>query len=799
MVNRVRRNKQYMVKSYLKLTLRNILKYKGNSFINIFGLSVGITCCLLLLLWIQDEFSYDRYHENVDRIYRVISQYEVDGKLRRSATTSSPLAPAFINEFPEVEKAVRLGENGFLICYKDKCFFERIFFSDPEIFNVFNIPLIQGDPKSVLQEPYSIIISEKMRKKYFSQEDPIGEILNIDKWHALKITGVFKNIPHNSHFRFDFLGNFSDYVGKNSDKWGVSNYYTYILISRESSLDKFKAKLLPFIEKYRGKEAVDIYKTKYILQPLNRIHLHSHLKNEIEPNNDIRAIYIFSAIALFIFIIACLNYINLSTAIYIKRIKEIGLRKVFGAVRLQLINQFLFEAFFFSLIALSLSMILTNIFLPQFNSISGKQLIIGSFDNLFLLICFFGIFVLAGVVSGLFPAIFISYMQPVNALKGILKSQSKISLLRKVLVVFQFTLAIVFIINTLIILNQVNFIKKKELGFNKNNLIYIPIYNKAARGKYETIKSEFLMNANVKAVCASSFFPEKNYWYVNYWREGIESGKNPMISCINVDEDFLDTFDIKLLKGRAFSKHFPSDKEHAYILNESAARDFNWKSPIGKKFKLGHGKIGTVIGVIEDFNFRTLHHSIKPLVLYFSPQWFSYFTVKIDSPIVPKTLNILKKKWQELVPNQSFEYSFLDEDIDNLYRTEARLGKIFIIVTILAIFIACLGLLGLAIFAAEQRTKEIGIRKVLGASVLRISVLISKEFAKCILLANIIAWPIAWYVMNKWLQNFHYRAEIKIWFFLLAGLIAFVIAMLIISYKTINTAAANPLDALRYE
>jgi putative ABC transport system permease protein len=788
-----------MFENYLKITLRNIFKHKGHTFINIFGLSVGITCCLLLLLWIQDELSYDRYHENADRIYRVISQYEVDGKLRRSAATSAPLAPAVINEFPEVEKAVRFGVNGFLVCYKDKCFSERIFFSDPEIFNVFNIPLIQGDPKSVLKEPYSIIISEKMRKKYFSQKDPIGEILNIDKWHALKITGVFKNIPRNSHFRFDFLGNFSDYVGKNSDKWGISNYYTYILISRKSSCDKITAKLLPFIEKYRGKEAVAIYKTKYILQPLSRIHLHSHLRNEIEPNNDIRVIYIFSAIALFIFIIACLNYINLSTAIYIKRIKEIGLRKVLGAIRFQLVNQFLFEAFFFSLIALSLAMILSKLLLPHFNSISGKQLMIGSFDNLFLLICFFSIFVLVGVVSGLFPAIIISYMQPVNALKGILKSQSKISLLRKLLVVFQFTLAIVFIINTLIILNQVNFIKNKELGFNQNNLIYIPIHNKAALEKYETIKNEFLKNANVKAVCASSFFPEKNYWYVNYWREGIEPGKNPMISCINVDADFFETFDIKLLKGRTFSKHFPADKENTYILNESAVKELNWKSPIGKKFKLGYGKMGTVIGVIEDFNFRTLHHSIKPLVLYFSPHWFSYFSVKLDPRDIPETLNILKNKWRELVPDQLFEYTFLEEDLDNLYSSEARLGKIFIVVTILSIFIACLGLLGLVIFGAEQRTKEIGIRKVLGASVFRIYVLISKEFAQCILLANIIAWPIAWYVMNKWLQNFPYRAGIGIWIFFLAGLIAFVIALLILSYKTINTASANPLNALRYE
>jgi putative ABC transport system permease protein len=788
-----------MIINYIKVAFRNILRHKGYSSINIIGLSAGMAVCLLLFLWVHDELSYDRYHENVDQIYRIIFQYESEGKVKGSASTPAPLGPALVSEFPEVKKAVRFGENGFLVCCKDKCFFERIFFADPEVFEVFNFPLVQGNPAAVLNTPYSIIISENIRDKYFGKEDPVGKIINLKGKHDFKITGVFKKIPRNSHFTFDFLGGFSDYAGRNSDKWGISNYYTYVLISKDYPLYKFEAKLPSFIEKYRGKEAVSVYKTKYLPQPLTRIHLHSHLRNEIEPNSDIRNIYIFSAIALFILLIACFNYINLSTAMYIKRIKEIGVRKVIGAVRSQLINQFLCEAFLFSLITLPLGLLCAQLFLPFFNAISGKQLMIRLFDNSFLLPGIVIIFLAVGFFSGFFPALFVSYMKPINALKGMFKFSSKISLLRKFLVVFQFTISVAFIINSIVILNQLNYIRNKDLGFNKECIVNIPIHRKAALEQYETIKNEFLKNSNVTAVSASSFFPGKNRWYVNYWREGINPDENPMINCLIVDDGFLETFNIKLLKGRSFSKHFPGDRGNTYILNNLAVKEFGWESPIGKEFKLGSAKKGTVIGVVEDFHFRSLHHDIKPVALYFSPQWFAYFSVKIASHDIPQSLSFLKNKWQGLVPNQFFEYSFLDEDIDNLYKTEARLGNIFIAVAFLAIFVACLGLFGLAAFTSEQRTKEIGIRKVLGASAARIVLLMSKEFTRWVLVANIIAWPVAWYAMNKWLQNFAYRTSIGIWIFLLAGLIVFIIALLTLSYKAISAALANPIKALRYE
>jgi putative ABC transport system permease protein len=786
-------------RNYLKVALRNILRHKGYFLINIIGLSVGMAACILLSLWVQDELSYDRYHEEVDQIYRVAFQYESNGNIKESASTPAPLGPALKFEFPEVKKAVRFGENGFLVCCNDKCFFERIFFADPEVFDVFNFPLIQGYSKTALKSPYSILISESARDKYFGKTEPIGKIINLMGMHDFKVTGVFKNISQNSHFRFDFLGCFSDYAGRDSGEWGISNYYTYVLMAKNTPVHQLEIKLPSFIEKYRGIEAVSVYKTKYLLQPLSRIHLRSHLGNEIEPNGDIRTIYIFSAIAVIILLIACLNYINLSTAIYIKRLKEVGVRRVFGAARSQLINQFLCESFLFSLIALPFAVLWATLFLPSFNSISAKQLIIGFTDHSLLLVGIAIIFISVGFVSGFFPSLFISNLKPLNAIKGIFKPNSKIFLLQKLLVTFQFTISIMFIVNTIIILNQLNYIKNRNLGFNKEYIVNIPIFRKAAWEKYETIKNEFLTNANILAVSASSFSPGKDPWYVNYWREDLESDKNPMINCIIADNDFLKTFDIRLFKGRGFSKEFPGDQGNTYVLNKSAIKEFGWESPVGKEFKLGFGKKGTVIGIVEDFHFRSLHHEIKPVVLYFAPQWFSHYSVKISPNDISNTLNFLRNKWQELVSNQSFEYSFLDDDINRLYRTEKRLNDILFTVTFLAIFIACLGLFGLAAFSSEQRTKEIGIRKVLGASASGIVLLLSKDFTRGILVANIIAWPIAWYTMSRWLQNFAYRANIHIWIFILAGSIVFFIALLTLSYKTISAALANPVEALRYE
>jgi len=786
-----------MFKNYLKIALRNIRKHKGYSFINIAGLAIGVAACLMLFLWVQDELSYDRYHEKADQIYRVISQSEAEGQTRRFARTSAPVGPALVNDFPEIEKSVRFARNGFVVSYQNKRFMEQVYFTDPEIFDVFTFPLTKGNPKNAFKEPYSIVISEEMSRKYFSDENPLGKIITLGEQHDYRITGVFKDIPQNSHFRFHFLGLFSDYASRHFDQWGISNYWTYILVSENFSPDEFEEKLPLFVEKYRGREARYVYKITYPLQALTRIHLHSNLRGEIGSNRSMGTIYIFSAIAVFILLIACLNYINLSTARYATRAKEVGLRKVVGATRPQLIKQFLGETFLFSFIALPLSVMLAELFLPLFNSLSGKKLAVHYFDNMFLLPGLAFIILFVGFASGIFPAFLISALKPVNSLRGMLKASSKGSGLRKTLIVSQFAVSILFLVSTFTVLSQLNYMRNRNLGLDKEHVVTLPIYDKDVLGKLDTVKNEFLQNSSVSSVSVSNFFPGNATWYQNYRYESMNESEHPMIRWLVVDHDFIETFGIELIAGRNFSKRFPSDVDHAYILNESAVKEIGWESPVGKELEIMNK--GPVIGVVKDFHFRPLHQKIEPAALYIYPKLFQYISVRISPTDVSRSIDFLKAKWQALVPGQTFQYSFLDEDFDNLYKAEMRLGKIFTVVTFLAIFIACLGLFGLAAFEALQRNKEMGIRKVLGASAAGIVVLLSKEFTKWVLLANIIAWPVAYYAMNRWLQNFAYRINIGPLIFLQSAVLAFIVALLTVSYQAMKVSLANPVDTLRYE
>ncbi len=791
-----------MFKNYLKVAVRNLIRYKGHSVINITGLAIGIASCLLLFLWVQDELSYDRYHVNADRIYRVISQAERNNKIRRSAKSPAPLAPALLNEFPWIQKAVRFTKNEFLVKCNNKLFYEDIFFADPDVFDIFTFPLAAGNPKTALKAPNSILISEEMKEKYFGEADPMGKTITLGEWHDFRITGVFKNIPRNSHFRFHFLGSVLTYHPDYHSKWGVSNYCTYILLSKDTpvDVDTFKEKMPQFVEKYRGKKIRDMYKLTYLLQPLTRIHLHSNMRNEIEPNRDIETVYIFSAIALFILLIACLNYINLATGRFANRAREVGLRKVLGASPAQLIRQFLGESFLLVLIALHIAIVLAVLFLPLFNSLSGKELVSHYFNNLSLLAAEVGIILCVGLISGIVPTLFISGFQPTSALKGMFKTSSVIPVLRGALVVFQFSISIVLIISTLIISNQLDYMRTKKLGFNKNHLVNIAIKNnEEALLKYETIKYDFSQHPDVMAVSASAFFPGRPRWNNNYWIDDMKSDEYRMIGCIPVDYDFIDTFEINIIEGRGFSREFTTDTDSAFILNESAAKEFGWESAVGKKFNLANWKKGFVIGVVENFHYNSLHREIEPLVLYIEPPHFEYFSVRLIPDDISQTLDFLKSKWEELVPGEPFKYTFLEEDLDRLYKDEKKLGELLTIATFLAVFVACLGLFGLATFTTEQRTKEIGIRKVLGASVFEIAFLLSKEFSRWVLISNIIAWPVAWYAMSKWLQNFPYRITIMPWTFLLAALLAFLIALLTVSYKVAWAARTNPVEALRYE
>lgn len=791
-----------MFKNYLIVAFRNLLRYKGHSIINITGLAIGIASCLLLFLWVEDELNYDRYHANADRIYRVVSQLEVNNKIKRSAKSPAPLAPALLNEFPWIQKAVRVTRKKYLMKCNNKLFYEDIFFADPDVFDIFTFPLVEGNPKTALKGPDSILISEEMKEKYFGETEAMGKTIALGEWQDFRITGVFKNIPRNSHFRFDFLGSVLTYRPDYHSKWGVSNYCTYILLPKDSSAFPalFEEKMPQFVEKYRGKKLRDMYNLTYMLQPLTHIHLHSHMRNEIEPNRDIETVYIFSAIAIFILLIACLNYINLATARFANRAREVGLRKVLGASPVQLIRQFLGESFMLVFIALPIAILLAELFLPLFNSLAGKELVSHYFNNQFLSAGMAGIVLCVGLLSGTVPALFITAFQPTAVLKGTLKISSIIPVLRRFLVVFQFSISIALIVSTLIISDQLDYMRTKKLGFNKDHLVNIAINNnKEALLKYDTIKYDLSQHPDVTAVSASSFFPGRPRWNMNYWTDGMRTDEYRMIGCIPVDYDFIDTFEINIVEGRGFSREFTTDTDSAFILNQSAVREFGWESAVGKRFNLSNWKKGTVVGVVEDFHNNSLHGEIEPLVLYIEPPHFEYFSVRLAPGNTAQALDFLKRKWEQLVPGEPFKYTFLDEDLDRLYIDEKKLRELFIIATFLAVLLAGLGLFGLATFTTEQRTKEIGIRKVMGASAFEIAFLLSREFCRWVLISNIIAWPVAWYAMNKWLQNFTYRITIMPWTFLLAGLLAFLIALLTVSYKAARAAGTNPVEALRYE
>ena len=791
-----------MFRNYLKVALRNILRYKGQSLINIIGLSLGLAVCLLLFLWVQFESSYDRFNGKADRIYRVIFQEKKDGQIRRIATCPAPLAPALIKEFPWIQRVVRFDKTNFLVECNNKSFYEDIFFTDPEVFDVFDFSLVTGDAKTVLKTPHSILISREMKEKYFSVDDPLGKTIFLDGWGDLKITGVFKNIPENSHLKFHFLSSILNYRPDYLNQWGMYNYYIYILANKNSPIDTFNENMPAFIDKYLGKEMRDQFGFRFLLQPLTRIHLYSKLWNDVETNSSINTIYIFSAIAFFILLLACLNYVNLTTARFTHRAREMGLRKVLGATSPHLLKQFLVESLLFAFISLALAVVLANVLLPIFNSLSGKTLEFHYSDPSFLWVVLV-IILFAGLFSGMVPALFISSFQPVTSIKGLFKASPFSSMLRRSLVVFQFSISIIFIICTLIISNQLRYAKTIDLGFNKENIINIHLIpNKEVLLKYETLKREFSQHSDVIAACTSDFFPGRPRWNNNYWHEGLNTDYSPMIGCIPVDYDFLDTFEIKIVAGRGFSRSFPTDEKNAFIINESAAKEFGWQpgSAIGKAFNISGGwKKGNIIGVVQDFHFNSLHQDIEPLVLYLESKNFDYISIRIKPFHISGILEFLKNKWQKIFPGQPFVYSFLDDDYDSLYKIEFRLQKILTLITILAIFIAGLGLIGLASFAAEQRRKEVGVRKVHGASVPGIVLLLSKEFTLLVLAANIFAWPAAWYAMNKWLQNFAYRITILPWVFLLSALFAIVIALITVSYKVFKAAIANPVETLRYE
>ncbi len=789
-----------MLKNNLKIFLRYLKRHKGYTFINISGLAIGIACCIFIMLWVQDELSFDRFNTNIDDLYRVVEeQHSSGGTVRPVASTPFPLGSALVADYPEIIKFARFQIfPRILIRAEDKIFYENGFaFADPSLLDMFTFPLAKGDFKNALTDPQSVLISEEMAEKYFGSKDPMGKRLTVNNRLDYTVTGILQNIPHNSHIKFDFLIQLEAFVKKIGldQGWGSNDYYTYLQLQKEIPYGKTSEKIREYIKKINP----NVTSLIFFLQPVKDIHLHSSFSIDLggKSENKAKYVYSFTIIALFVLLIACVNFMNLTTARSSGRSLEIGLRKVVGANRANLIRQFLAESIVFSIFAFIFAFILVLLLLPAFNVLSGKTLQMDIYNNMPVLFGLIGLTLLIGIISGSYPAFFLSSFRPAKVLKGTMKLGSKSSSLRKVLVIIQFSLSIILIIGTFIVHRQLDFMLKKNLGYDKDHMIFL-----AERGdfwnRYEPLKDELLQNSNILGMTASSDIPTHTIHSTTLvsWE-----GKNPedpvLFNRFTVDYNYFETFNMEILQGRTFSKEFLTDKTEAYILNETGIKMTGMESPVGKMFWLW-GIKGKIIGVVKDYHFKSLHAEIEPLVLRMAGNPEFVF-IKIKSEGVTETIKDIERSYKKFNPDNPFEFSFLDDAVNNLYQAEKRTGTIFRYFMFLAIFISCLGLFGLASYMAEQRTKEIGVRKVLGASISGIVLLQLKDFTKWVLLANIIAWPAAWFVMNNWLQGFSYRTNIAWTSFLLAALLSIFVALLTVGYQSIKAAMTDPVKALKYE
>ncbi len=800
-----------MFKNYLKIAFRNVQKHKAYAFINIAGLAIGMACCILIISFITTELSYDQFHENKDNIYRLGLDASLGGNQMLMPISTAPAAPALIQEYPEVLDAVRFSPVGNVsIKDKDLEFFEEnVAFVDSSFFNVFTFPLIKGDPRTALKTAYSMVMTEDAAKKYFGDEDPIGKILKVDNRNDYTVTGVVENSPKNSHFTFDILCSFESLYAQNRERmevWLSFSYYTYVLLQDNFDPKELENKFPALVETHMGPTLKAVGgKIDFFLQPLTQIHLRSHMENEMSANSDIAYIYIFAAIALVILFIACINFMNLSTARSALRAREVGIRKVVGAERKELIRQFLGESLIYSFFSMLVAIGLAHLVLPLFSSLSGRDLTIDYFGMPWLIPSLIGMILFVGLAAGSYPALFLSSFQPVKVLKGRLKAGATNARFRSILVVGQFVISIGLIISTGVILNQLRFMKNKNLGFEKRNILVVTTSDGPARESIESIKQEFKKIPGVLNAGLTSQLPGREASVSPYVPEGFSATEAQLMKGIDIDHDFIPTLGITIIAGRNFSPEFGTDASDAIIINEAAARKFGWTEPIGKKIEDFSGEeiedrsARTVVGVIKDIHMSSLHNLIMPLYINNESDDWDSIALKISPNNVGGTIDKLRAKWSELYPNQSFDYYFLDDSLATLYESEGRLSQIFSSFTLFAIFIACLGLFGMASFTAEQRTKEIGIRKVLGASVSGVVVLLAKDFLKLVLIANILAWPLAYLAMKEWTKGFAYQAGIGVWMFVITGVLAAVIALLTVSFQSIKAALSHPINAIKYE
>jgi putative ABC transport system permease protein len=798
-----------MIKNYFKIAWRNLWKNKTSSAINVFGLTIGLTCCLLIVLYIQHELSYDDFELKGKRIARVIMEYSFAGSSasNKGNYTSVRVAPVLKQTFPEVESAIKMAKYERVINYRDQLVNEKKFiYADSTFFDIFSFKLLQGDPHEVLDAPYKVVLTESTAKKYFGNENPVGKALRVGNDSSLyKITGITQDCPSNSQIKFDFLASFSSLgiPAEYETTYWDANYTTHLLLKRENSIAQLQAKLPAFMKKEMAGQGATI---NFYLERLDKIHLYSPYAG-FEPNNSITYIRIFGAVALLILIIACFTYINLSTARSIERAKEVGVRKVIGADKQQLFWQFIGESTLLCLLALVLSLIIAALLLPSFNDLTSRQLQAASLFSLPFILFSLAIAICVSLLAGGYPALILTKFQPVKVLKSSFKNTGSGQLLRKSLIVFQFIISVFLIISTVIIQKQLYFIEHKKLGYDREHVLVLPM-DESMLANLDLIKNEFRSNPDLISVSRCVRSPVEGGGGYNMRSAAMPEDEQITVIANPVDEDFIKTVGLEIVAGSNFARQDIKDVSYDernkdlyhFILNEFAARQLGWtpQQAVGKKMFLDNSRPGIVRGVVKDFHFESLHNPIKPFVLFPEIRGRELL-VKLSGQHLPQTISFLETKWKSLVHNRPFEFRFMDDDYNMLYNAELRLGKVMDVFAAIAIALACLGLFGLSSYAAQQRIKEIGIRKVLGASLSNIVIVLSKEFIRLTIIAIVIALPVACWATTKWLQDFAYRTDISWGIYVIAGVVTILLSILTVSFRAIKAAIANPVKSLRTE
>lgn len=801
-----------MIKNFITIAFRNLLKQRFYTLINVLGLSIGIACFVMITLYVADELSYDRFHPQAENTYRVGLRGQLSGQEINVAVTCPPMAFSVVEEFPEVVDATRLYKlESEVTRYEEVVFTEtEVFFADSNFFRVFGYELLEGDPATALKEPNTLVLTEATAKKYFGNEPALGKIVTVGDFNAsYEVTGILKEPPHNAHFHFDVLYSMSSFDFSRNETWLSNSFYTYMVLHENADPRQVEAKFEDLVYKYVGPEVeqfmginLDQFAEQgdaygYFLQPVTDIHLHSQLDAEIEPNGDITYVYILSAIALFVIMIACINFMNLATARSANRAKEVGVRKTLGSVRSHLIYQFLTESVILSTLATLISVILVALFISPFNQIAGKQIAFNAVEQPWLIGIFVFILLMVGFLAGSYPAFYLSRFRPAEVLKGKVRAGFKSSQIRNGLVVFQFFISIALIVCTLLVYQQLEYAQSINLGFDKENVVVIK-NGRRLGDKIQSFRQELSQQSYVKSAGVSTNVPPGVSNNSVFRKEGSE--EDHLVTFFFADYDLIPTLGIEILEGRNFSRDFPTDTA-AVILNEAAVKEFGLEDPLSEEINFlggGQPRPMKVVGVMKNFNFQSLKVDIRPAAIFLREEG-RFLSVRMQPGNISQQVASIEADWKAFSPGEPFEYSFLDDDFDALFRAEQRLGKVFTTFTGLAIFIACLGLLGLAAFTAEQRTKEIGVRKVMGASVMSVLMLLSRDFSRLVFVAFVLAVPVSYWVMERWLSSFAFRIDIGVGAFLLAGVLAFAVAWLTVSLQSWKAASTDPARSLRSE